>query len=77
MRHESVPVVIHIDEELSEHEIRELERELAVTSGVSAACVNDRSRHLVLVDYNPRETASHALLRTVMRHGYHAELVGF
>jgi hypothetical protein len=44
--------------------------------GVYSACVNDRARHLMLVDFDPADVKAAQLLRTVSSHGLHAELIG-
>ena len=54
-------VVIHIDEELPDDDIYQLERDLGSVPGVYSACVNDRARHL---------------LNMVRQHGVGAELIG-
>jgi len=69
-------VVIHIDEDLADDAIHELERDLSYVPGVYCACVNDRARHLMLVDYDPENIAAGELLNVVRRHGVGAELVG-
>lgn len=69
-------VVIHIDEDLTDSNIHSLERELAGKSGVYSACVNDKARHLMLIDYDPSDIAATELLHCVQDHGVHAELIG-
>ena len=69
-------VVIHIDEDLADEAIYELERDLGEMQGVYSACVNDRARHLMLVDYDPEDVRAGQLLDQVRRHGVGAELVG-
>jgi len=69
-------VVIHIDENLSDDDIHELEADLAQIDGVYSACVNERARHLMLVDYDPEDVAAGMLLDEVHAHGMHAELIG-
>lgn len=69
-------VVIHIDEDLADDAIHDLERDLGVIPGVYSACVNDRARHLMLVDYDPGGIGAGELLNEVRRHGVGAELVG-
>lgn len=73
--YDDVAVVMHIDENLSDHEIHDLEHELFFTPGVRSVCVNERARHLMVVDYNPYQVASRTLLSTVRHQGYHAELI--
>lgn len=69
-------VVIHIDEDLQDDAIYQLERDIANIPGVYSACVNDRARHLMLVDYDPEGIHASDLLGQVRRHGVGAELVG-
>ncbi|MEJ2309967.1 MAG: heavy-metal-associated domain-containing protein [Gammaproteobacteria bacterium] len=69
-------VLIHIDEELDDSHIHDLERELSCMDGVYSACVNERARHLMLVDFDPEDVKAVQLLHTVSAHGLHAELVG-
>ena len=69
-------VVIHIDEELADDAIHALEREIGAVSGVYSACVNDRARHLLLVDYDPEGIKAGELLGLVRQRGVGAELIG-
>lgn len=69
-------IVIHIDEDLDDNAIHALERELAEESGVFSACVNDRARHLMLVDFDPQDVHAADLLHRVQGRGLHAELIG-
>ena len=69
-------VVVHIDEELSEQQILDMERKLALHNGVESACVPIRARHLMIIDYDPRQTSSSDLLHNITNRGLHAELVG-
>jgi hypothetical protein len=68
--------IIHIDESLSDNELEAVERELAEYEGVVAACVHEKSRHLMVVDYDPLEISADNLLHYVQNQGFHAELVG-
>ena len=70
-------VVIHIDEELDDDSIHDIERDLGEMDGVYCACVNERTRHLMLVDYDPLDVKAGSLLRRVENRGLHAELIGF
>lgn len=69
-------VVIHIDEDLTDDEIHELEHDIAGMGGVYSACVHERARHLMLIDFDPEDLPSGMLLREVQSHGLHAELIG-
>jgi hypothetical protein len=68
--------IIHIDESLSDNELEAVERELADHEGVVAACVHEKSRHLMVVDYDPLEISADNLLHHIQNQGFHAELVG-
>jgi len=68
--------IIHIDESLSDNELESVERELGEYEGVVAACVHEKSRHLMVVDYDPLEVSADNLLHYVQSQGFHAELVG-
>ena len=72
-----VNIVVHIDEMLSEDQIQAMEKDISYAGGVYAACVHERTPHLMVVDYDPMETHSSALLHNVQNHGVHAELIGF
>ena len=69
-------VIIHIDEDLSDDAIHDIEADLSHLDGVYSACVNDRARHLMVVDYDPSGIPSAELLQEVRAHGVHAELIG-
>lgn len=76
MQQHRTDVVIHIDEDLSDEAIHNIEAHLSRVDGVFSACVNDRARHLMLVDYDPQDIRSGMLLDAVQAHGVHAELIG-
>ena len=69
-------IVIHIDENLDDERIHALERDLCGKSGVVSACVNDKARHLMLVDYDPSLLQPSGIVRAVRNRGLHAELIG-
>ena len=69
-------VLIHIDEELTDDDIHDIEADLSQIDGVYSACVNERARHLMLVDYDPDDIRAGMLLEEVESHGVHAELIG-
>jgi hypothetical protein len=69
-------IVIHIDEALQDDMIHAVERDLSAQEGVYSACTNDRARHLMLVDYDPRALQATDLLHRVREHGLSAELIG-
>jgi hypothetical protein len=53
-----------------------VERDLSAQEGVYSACMNDRARHLMLVDYDPRALQATDLLHRVREYGLNAELIG-
>ncbi len=69
-------VVLHVNEELGDHQVHEIERRLADEMGVLCACVNERARHLWIIDYDPEVTSSTDVLHKLRRQGLHAALVG-
>ncbi len=69
-------VVIHIDEDLDDEHIYDLEKDLSMRDGVYSACVHEGRRHLMLVDYDPQDIRSADLLQQVRSTGVHAELIG-
>lgn len=71
-----IDVVIHIDENLDDARIHSLERGLGDLEGVFSACVNDKARHLMLIDYDPENIRAQDLLHHVQGNGVHAELIG-
>ncbi|MGD8589708.1 MAG: ATP-binding protein [Chromatiales bacterium] len=72
-----VNIVVHIDEKLSEDQLLNMEKDISLAGGVYSACVHERTPHLMVVDYDPMETQSIALLHNVQNHGVRAELIGF
>jgi len=70
-------ILIHIDETLDDDGIHILERELGSRSGVVSACVNDKARHLMLVDFDPYEVRPSSIVEAVRGRGLHAEMIGF
>jgi len=69
-------VVIHIDEELGDQDLYDIERDIGLLSGVYSACVNDQARHLMSIDYDPEDVQAADLLSRVRQHGVSAELIG-
>lgn len=69
-------VVMHIDEIMTESEIRSLESKLAQEHGVHSARVSERAQHLLVVEYDPQRSSSFNLLGNLKTHGYHAQLIG-
>ncbi|MCA1791268.1 MAG: ATP-binding protein [Thioalkalivibrio sp.] len=70
-------VVIHIAEELDSDRIHDMEHALSLHEGVISACMHERRRHLLVVDYEPLRVRSSDLLSRVRADGLHAVLIGF
>lgn len=69
-------IVIHIDETLNDDRIRSLEREIAGTPGVQSACMHERTRHLMVVDFDPTALRPSAIVTSIRKSGLHAQMVG-
>ncbi len=76
MSHWCTDVLIHIDEDLDDANIHDIERDVSMIDGVYSACVHEKARHLMVVDYDPETVASLALLSPVQNRGLHGELIG-
>lgn len=70
-------IVIHIDESLDDDGIHTLERELSDERGVYSACVHQKARHLMLVDFDPFQLQPSHIVHAVRNKGLHAEMIGF
>ena len=69
-------IVIHIDEALSDEHIHNLERQIAAERGVHSACMHEKTRHLMVVDYDPAAVRPSAIVDSVRGWGFHAQMVG-
>lgn len=69
-------VMIHIDENLDDGDLLDVEKSVAFEDGVYSACVSCNHKHLMLVDYDPDITSSRHVLSAVTGKGWHAEMVG-
>lgn len=69
-------ILIHINESLDDSHIHDLEKKLSFKNGVYSACVNEKARHLMLVDYDPEAVRASDILMHVKQNGLHAELIG-
>jgi hypothetical protein len=70
-------IVIHIDETLDDRHIHALERALGDEPGVYSACIHDKARHLMLVDYDATALRPSTIVHAVRERGLHAEMIGF
>ena len=73
----SVGIVVHINEELQQEQINNLESSLANDAGVKHARINRSRKHLMLVDYLPGVIPARQILDYVRNKGYNAVLVGW
>lgn len=69
-------IVIHIDETLNDDRIQSLEREMGDTRGVQSACMHERTRHLMIVDFDPTALRPSAIVTSIRKLGLHAQMVG-
>jgi hypothetical protein len=76
MSHWCTDVLIHIDEDLDDANIHDIERDVSMIDGVYSACVHEKARHLMVVDYDPATVVTLELLNPVQNRGLHGELVG-
>ncbi len=70
-------IVIHINEELDDNSIHELEHQIGEEPGILCACAHERTRHLMVVDFDPTEVRPSGIVQSFRDHGYHAQMVGF
>lgn len=71
-----VNIVVDVKQPLSPQSGNELVDELAHLQGVSRAWVSPRTSRLLLVDFDAKQTDTQHILRTVVRRGFDARLVG-
>jgi len=62
-------IVIHISETLDDSGIHGLQREIGEENGVYSACMHEKTRHLMVVDFDPMEVRPTAvpLMRTSVK----------
>ena len=70
-------ILIHIDENLDDARIHALERDLGDERGVYSACVAERRRHLMVVDFDPEQVRPSNIVYSIRNRGLHAEMIGF
>ncbi|MGB5200117.1 MAG: heavy-metal-associated domain-containing protein [Sedimenticolaceae bacterium] len=69
-------IVIHISETLDDIGIHGLQRQIGEESGVYSACMHEKTRHLMVVDFDPMEVQPSQLVHAVRERGLHAVMVG-
>jgi hypothetical protein len=70
-------ITLHIDENTSHDERENFRDVLLAMDGVMAADCNDKTSHLMLIEYDPDVINSIEFVNAAKKHGLHAELVGF
>ncbi len=73
----STGVIVHIDESLDSGNREQLLQKIVALDGVLSADLQDKRPHLMIVDYNPKQTKSLDVLSGVQDSGVHAQLVGW
>jgi len=76
MQHFRSDILVHIGESLDDSNIHKLEKQISFEPGVYSACVNEKARHLMLVDYDPETVRASQILSHIKQRGLHAELIG-
>jgi len=71
-----VDITVHIDENLNDRELVNLEQSVRSNEGVVSVGHNG-NRHLMMVLYNADEIRGRDILSRVTDQGFHGELVGF
>ena len=69
-------IVIHIDEDLTDDSIHQLERQLAEDRGVYSSCMHQKTRHLMVVDFDPEEIRPSSIVQAIRGRGLHAQMLG-
>ena len=69
-------IVIHIDEDLDDQGIYQLEQDLADQAGIYSACVGARTRHLMIVDFDPEDLRPSEIVHNIRDRGFHASMIG-
>jgi hypothetical protein len=70
-------VTLHIDENTSHDEREKFRDVLLAMDGVMAADCNDKTSHIMLIEYNPDVIKSIEFVNVAKEHNLHAELIGF
>lgn len=68
-------VIVHVDELLDAQHRQNIETIVEQVDGVSHAQFNASRHHLMIVDYDPRQTSSSTILSRVKRQHLHAQLI--
>lgn len=69
-------IVIHISESLDDSGINGIQRQIGEENGVYSACMHEKARHLMVVDFDPMALRPSHLVQAVRKRGLHAVMVG-
>jgi hypothetical protein len=69
-------VTLHIDEGTTHDERENFRDVLLAMDGVMTASYQDKTPHLMLIEYNPDAINSIEFVNAAKKHGLHAELIG-
>ena len=69
-------VVVYVDKSVTKQNRDQIEQFICQQDGVYGTRSNDRTRHLVLVDYDPGVLSATSLLQGIHSQGVDARLIG-
>ena len=69
-------IVIHINEDLGNDRIRDLEQQIGEENGIYCACMHEKTRHLMVVDYDTIEVQPSGIVQAVRNRGLNAQMIG-
>lgn len=76
MNQQKANVVVYVGKSLTEQNRDQIERFIRQQDGVFGTRSNDRTRHLMLVDYDPGVVSATGLLQGIHSQGVDARLIG-
>lgn len=76
MKQRKANVVVYVGKSLTEQSREHIERFIRQQDGVFGTRSSDRTRHLMLVDYDPEVVSASGLLQGIHRQGVDARLIG-
>jgi hypothetical protein len=69
-------VTVHIDENIDHDARAKIQEKLRGLAGVDSVVSHDDRPHLMMVQYDPQQLSSQAILACVKEQGVHAEMIG-
>ncbi len=70
-------ITIHIDEDLDNDDIHDLEKQIGDEHGVYCACIHEKTRHLMVVDYDTVEVQPSGIVQAFRKRGLNVQMIGF